>query len=302
MDKLFVSETKNDSFPEVSLAYISLRKTSELCKQQLREEFQPMADEFNNAFLDTVKYLAEKEGTLNDKYLFLWNTNGSDIGRSSEGVFLYWGEPKNKLLFVPSLAYNGKSENSLTNLQIHSGWDGAKDVIPDPVNEFDPFVPICVKKIDLLRGYKEKYGGDIDFIGLFTKLEEVGIKADDSIKTIKGRLSLQIKNRVEQLVDSVSRTTFIKGQLLPKILSPAEDWPVRNDKNRGLFFIPKEKRLVWAPLLKHDGQYLSKALPDLKKAVDANDSDWFEIADNVSWGLIENLKKTGWNVPRIIHN
>ena len=337
-------EENNGLFPEVTFAYINLDKTTQNCWQQLHEEIEPLVSSVvNDKFIPLLEYVADRQGTQKGHYIFLRETQGYSqkvglLGQDSTLVvptyrkYIYWGNPEVGVeefettpVYPETVPESGKFRGFEEAREYGRYLHSIKANLPNPSPPYNgvfwesEFYPVFKNYSDILNILKPDYSQVTRFNELLKKYEDAANEIEKQTVELEEKLAPQIRSRIFQLVDSIGRLPLGKLLYLPRYACfPCLD--LREDKNLDVFFLPKEKRLVRAPLklpekprrAKPDLKNASEnplewmsastwkffgANPNLKKSTEAEPADWFRVGERVKRGLVEKLKKPGWEMP-----
>ncbi len=306
-----------DTFKEVTFAYTNLHKTTELSLQVVNEKVSPLVSDVEKKFIAVLDYMIGDQDTQEQKFSKLWKTQGFSFGfnilgvesnlvSGSKQVYLYWGNSEHGMEYfsIPTHLHEKYTPESkdfigFEELRQHGGFLDQKleANIPNPSADINYFwhetQPVFWQHDHIIDELAGQHKGRKDFNGRYEEyLDEKRIVEEVAVEEME-KQALKIRRRTFQLVDSIR--SIPRGKfILPKYI-PLDNSNLRHEKHIDVFFLPRKKKLVRAPLLPSERIY--KAKPDLKKATEIEPADWFRIARKIGQGFVNNLEGAGWKKP-----
>lgn len=303
-------EIYTDPFPEVTLAYKTFEKTTDICLQKLFDNLEPQVMELNQKFKNILEHVAKKEGTLDKKFIFLGEEGLDSFGvlPSIVGHYLEWdNKQKDEFSYVSCLIHDdyrgdqpskyipGSNDfigfNQWRKEDFRRNESKIVPNLPNPskdhpgYNRYQPVTYLYDKFLDALKDF---HGNDKSFVSQVNAFNKIGKKLEDQTLKEKEKLGKKIKDRALQLSVAM-KGDFLSRLSLPKHIShTAATQALIDSSGINIYYFPKEGKLRRIKI---------KTKPNHKKGQEASLVDWFEVGPILIPGIVSKLKDTGWEKP-----
>ena len=304
------SEQLKNLFSEVSFSYINLYRTNEICGQRVFDEINPLTEPARKKFMEIMERISESQGKSHkeNKYTWMgmsdhWIQVQNDRLETAMGLqklakanleYVFWGNSKQEpeRYFLP----NDWSDNTsiLENFKKFSRPGFSKKLtlnlpILENINDWEPFKSVLSQYTYFVDKACDKYIGGEAVRPLVEEYHKLDLEVEKKSLEIEGNQMPLIKNRLSQLISSIKRIPTFPFGLVPKYV-----------RSGNLFLFTKDVSLMKDPSL--DLENKSDVKPNIKKLVEADPSDWFNVSRDIQRKLVKNIEKIGWKHPVIEDN
>ena len=270
---------------EVATAHEAFNDTWHRVNQQLEEDLKPSEEEIDIRF---KSYINQMSPFLPEGIFFKAPPSGPrtfflpkswEFYRDSRFGDFEYGSDK---LITP----DGEESINLEDVRIKHPqlFTEAKFVREHTYGQNIPDTEAEIYLINIAQEeLNPKNKGDLKIVEAKNNFYEAIKRREEESRRIKEELSPQIKQRVLNMRETLIHHFGIKR--LPKILEP--NWYSKPEYiSKAMFFLPREGRLVEAPLTKKSFLSLGKPKPDLSKAREATGEEWFDFGPDFFGNMI----------------
>jgi hypothetical protein len=274
-------------FGEITIAHEAFNDTWHRVNQQLEEDLNPFEEEIEKEF---KSYINQMSPFLPEAICFgHWHGQRYFLSKSWE----FYRVPEFE---HPVFESGFGSRESITpESEKFIGWEDARNKHPQLFTKatfvrdhtYGQNIPDTEAEISLINIAQEelnpKNKDDLKIVEAKSKFYEAIKRREEESRRIKEELSPQIKQGVLNIREILIHHFGIEG--LPEILEP--NWnSTPGSISKAMFFLPREGRLVEASLVKESSLSLEKPKPDLSKAREATEEEWFNFGPDFFGNMI----------------